>query len=137
MKLKGVTMNTRPVGSKVDKEANRRLKRFGAFVRQTARRSIRKTKKVSQPGEPPRGHTGHLKRLILYHAQVRPKLVVIGPLQFRNNIADVIEYGGTTKLQPRGGGQATRVQYAGRPFMTPAFEKEKKEHAGDLLEGLF
>ncbi len=43
-----------------DRATRRVLSKFGAFVRQTARRSIRRRRSVSQPGQPPSSHTGLL-----------------------------------------------------------------------------
>ena len=41
------------VKNAVDKGVRKVLSKFGAFVRRTARSSIRKRKRVSAPGEPP------------------------------------------------------------------------------------
>jgi len=45
--------DSKKVVSATDRATRRVLSRFGAFVRRTAKQSIRKRKKVSQPGSPP------------------------------------------------------------------------------------
>jgi len=48
--------------SKVDAATRRVLSRFGAFVRQRAKSSIRKRRNPAPPGSPPSSHTGLLKK---------------------------------------------------------------------------
>jgi hypothetical protein len=67
----------------IDRFANasrRVLNRFGAFVRQRAKSSIRARRKASPPGQPPSKHTGVLKDLIVFNVDRSPSNVVIGPL---------------------------------------------------------
>ena len=49
-----------------DRATRKVFSKFGAFVRQTARSSIRKRKSISEPGQPPSSHTGLLKRNIFF-----------------------------------------------------------------------
>ena len=111
----------------VDKATRKVFSRFGAFVRRTARGSIRKRKKTSAPGSPPSSHTGLLKRFIFFRFDPNRKSVVIGPMRLtENNRGDApsaLEYGGTATLTQ--GKKKNRVKIQARPFMGPAFEKEK------------
>ena len=111
----------------VDKATRKVFSRFGAFVRRTARGSIRKRKKTSVPGSPPSSHTGLLKRFIFFSFDPNRKSVVIGPMRLtENNRGDApsaLEYGGTATLTQ--GNKKNRVKIQARPFMGPAFEKEK------------
>jgi len=115
------------VRDKVDAGTRRVLSKFGAFVRRTARSSIRKRKKTSQPGSPPSSHTGLLKKFIFFGYDPRKDSVVIGPVRLtqkgRGEAPSLLEYGGTTKVEYRGKRKRARVRP--RPFMGPAFEKEQ------------
>ena len=110
----------------VDKTTRKVLSRFGAFVRRTAKQSIRKRKKASVPGTPPSSHTGLLKRFIFFGYDRQKDSVVIGPTRLtegsRGDAPSLLEYGGRTTLK---GKKKTRVRIRSRPFMGPAFEKEQ------------
>lgn len=116
------------------KEDRKRLSKFGAFVRRTARSSIRpggKKNKSSEPGEPPRSHTGFLKKNIFFAYEPQAKNVVIGPIVISSaggaDALDALEHGGTTTIERLNKGKRVkeRKKIEARPFMTPAFEKEK------------
>lgn len=99
------------------------LSKFGAYVRTRAKSSIRKRKKISEPGNPPNSHTGKLKKNIFfgYDEPGGVPSVVVGPTKIKRNgdrNLRNLEYGGTRpgKNQP--------MVYRARPFMRPAFEKE-------------
>ena len=115
------------VRDKVDVGTRRVLSKFGAFVRRTARSSIRKRKKPSSPGSPPSSHTGLLKRFIWFGYEPARRSVVIGPARLtqkgRGEAPSLLEYGGTTRLEHRG--KRKRAKVRPRPFMGPAFEKEE------------
>jgi len=115
------------VRDKVDAGTRRVLSKFGAFVRRTARSSIRKRKKTSQPGSPPSSHTGLLKKFIFFGYEPAKRSVVIGPVRLtqkgRGEAPSLLEYGGTTKVEHRG--KRKRAKVRPRPFMGPAFEKEQ------------
>ncbi|MAX25278.1 MAG: hypothetical protein CMJ19_12330 [Phycisphaeraceae bacterium] len=115
------------VRDKVDAGTRRVLSKFGAFVRRTARSSIRKRKKTSSPGSPPSSHTGLLKKFIFFGYDPRKDSVVIGPVRLtqkgRGEAPSLLEYGGTTKVEHRG--KRKRAKVRPRPFMGPAFEKEQ------------
>jgi hypothetical protein len=113
----------------VDKATRAVLAKFGAFVRQTAKKSIRKRKKSSDPGKPPSSHTGLLKKFIFFAYDTQSKSVVIGPAQL-NSVVDsralpALEYGGLATIQERRGGLLREIPIKARPFMRPAFELEK------------
>jgi len=128
----------------VTKTEHRVLSRFGAIVRRRARSSIRKRKANSKPGEPPSSHTGFLKQGIMFGFDTARRSVVVGPRRFRGGIADVLEYGGGSRLMDEveiineGGGRDSKGRFlketkrrtgrkvrrriAARPFMGPAFQ---------------
>jgi len=115
------------VTSRVDRTTRRVLSRFGAFVRRTARSSIRKRKRTSEPGKPPSSHTGLLKRFIFFGYDPRKDSVVIGPVRLsqkgRGEAPSLLEHGGNTQVEHRG--QRKRARVRARPFMGPAFEQEQ------------
>jgi len=101
------------------------LSRFGAFVRQRARTSIRSHSGTSAPGAPPFSHAGLLKRGILFAFDIERRSVVIGPVRLngRSGVAlPLLERGGTSPLLRHG--QMVVGTYRPRPFMQPAFAAE-------------
>ena len=117
------------VRDKVDAGTRRVLSKFGAFVRRTARSSIRKRKKPSSPGSPPSSHIGLLKKFIFFGYEPAKRSVVIGPVRLsqkgRGEAPHLLEYGGATKVERRG--KSKRAKVRPRPFMGPAFEKEQPQ----------
>lgn len=109
----------------VDKAQRKVLSRFGAFVRQRAKTSIRKRKGTSPPGGPPFSHVGLLRKFILFAYDADRKSVVIGPTLIREGAeaARLLEHGGDTTLETRRGSK--RAHYRPRPFMGPAFAEEQ------------
>lgn len=107
------------VRSMVGTAARRVLSKFGAFVRQRARSSIRSRKKPSLPGMPPSSHEGSLKRLIFFAYDPAARSVVVGPTKFGAGEAPgLLERGGRV-------GRKGKVQrYKGNPFMAPAAAAE-------------
>jgi hypothetical protein len=127
------------------------LSKFGAFVRTRAKSSIRRRKRISEPGQPPSSHAGTLKRLIFFGYEASKQSVVIGPAfsggdaamtsritkstrrksgtnidvigtrRIRYVVPFVLEYGGTVTA----GGGKRQYRYRARPFMRPALEAEK------------
>ena len=109
------------IESAADKATVRNLSKFGAFVRTTARRSVRKRKGISVAGKPPHSHTGDLRSGILFAYDANARSVVAGPFKFnRPSNLGALEYGGVTT-----NAKGNDVDIAARPFMTPAFEAEK------------
>jgi hypothetical protein len=115
--------------SKVDAASRKVLSKFGAFVRRSAKSSIRKRKKPAPPGSPPSSHTGLLKKFIFFGFDPDRRSVVIGPTRLnqrgRGEAPPILEYGGTTTLKRRG--KRKRTTYKARPYMGPAFEKEQPQ----------
>jgi len=111
------------VRDKVDVGTRRVLSKFGAFVRRTARSSIRKRKRISAPGAPPSSHIGLLKKFIFFGYEPTARSVVIGPVRLSQNgrgkAPALLEHGGPAKVGKR------RARYKPRPFMGPAFQKEQ------------
>ena len=77
--IKRMFFDRQAVISKVDAATRRVLSRFGAFVRRSAKSSIRKRKKAAPPGQPPSSHTGLLKKFIFFGYDADRRSVVIGP----------------------------------------------------------
>lgn len=128
--VKRVFFDTKTVRAKTNKATRRVLSRFGAFVRQTARRSIRRRKKASQPGRPPSSHTGLLKKFIWFGYDTVRRSVVIGPVRLsqkgRGEAPSALEHGGIVTMRSRRrGGKRTKARIRPRPFMGPAMEREK------------
>ena len=127
---KQMFFDSKAVTSAVDKTSRRVLSRFGAYVRTTARHSIRKRKAVSRPGKPPSSHTGLLRRFIYFGYDRQRRSVVIGPQRLNQKVGDApaaLEHGGVSTVVEgrRGRRRKRRVRIAQRPYMGPAFEKEK------------
>jgi hypothetical protein len=74
------------------------LSKAGAFIRRTAKSSIRKRKRASRPGEPPSSHVGTLKDLIYFGFDTSTASVVIGPTPFRGRavVPRLLELGGSS-----------------------------------------
>lgn len=108
-------------------QAERRvLSRFGAFVRQRAKTSIRPRADPSPPGSPPSSHVGLLRRHLYFAWDPRQRSVVIGPValnQRQGGVPALLEYGGIA-IRERFG-RRRRVVYAPRPYMGPAFAAEQ------------
>jgi len=101
------------------------LSRFGAYVRQRARTSIRSRAGTSTPGMPPFSHTGLLKRFLFFAYDTSRRSVVIGPVRLDGRTGEalpLLEHGGTTQ-RPRPG-RVDPSTYTPRPFMRPAFQRE-------------
>lgn len=109
------------------------LSRFGAFVRRSARSSIRKRKRISQPGSPPSSHTGLLRKFIFFAFEPQSRSVVIGPVRLNQKVGDApaaLEHGGKSQVAQgsRRRGRRTRtIRVRPRPYMQPAFEKEQQK----------
>lgn len=113
--------------SATDRATRKVLSRFGAFVRTTARSSIRKRKSVSKPGQAPTSWTGLLKKFLFFSFDRRERSVVIGPVRLNRSGGEapgLLEHGGSAVRRDRRGKRRHR-QYRPRPYMGPAFEKEK------------
>ena len=119
------------------------LSRFGAYVMTAARTSIRKRKKISEPGKAPNSHVGYLRRGIEFDKT--DNSVYIGPVPLNGRALKgtlpLLEYGGQRyqpvylppKSRRRRGDRMRRqmanARYRARPFMQPAFEKTIQKHS--------
>jgi len=144
---KGMFFDRAEVTSRLSKVKKRVLSRFGAFVRTTAKQSIRRapskrktapgakarkqratTSNTSQPGKPPYSQTGLLKQHIYFSYDAGKDSVVIGPARLSKPNPDILpalEYGGASTTESRG--VKRRINVRARPFMQPAFDKEQKQ----------
>ena len=156
---KGMFFDAPKVVRAVDAATHRVLLKFGAFVRTAAKSSIRqaatkrnllkkigdaKTKEekerlwleynkatTSEPGKPPKSHTGLLKQYIFFGYDTARQSVVSGPVALhggnrRPESLMALEYGGTSTLllgrrRSRG---SRKITVAARPFMDPALKQE-------------
>jgi hypothetical protein len=130
MVTKQMFFDRRAVTRRVDRTVRRVLSRFGAFVRTTARHSIRQRKSASEPGSPPSSHVGLLRRLIYFGYERVRRSVVIGPERLNQKVGDAphaLEHGGISTVMEgrRRQRRKRRVKIAARPFMGPAFEQER------------
>lgn len=128
MKMTGLFFDAPAVQRAMDKSTRKALSRGGAFIRQTAKSSIRSSKSISKPGRPPHSHAKHLRRLLFFAYDLATASVVIGPARFGDGEApNLLEKGGavTRKISnARGRPRRVRMVYKARPFMGPAMEKE-------------
>lgn len=124
---KGLFFDRAKVTNATDKATRKVLSRFGAFVRQTARSSIRKRKHTSSPGQPPTNKTGLLKKFIFFGYSPESRSVVIGAALLNKSTAAqrILEHGDTVDGERRG--KRVRMKYEARPYMQPAFVKEKSQ----------
>ena len=139
------------VKNAMDKETRKAFRKFGAYVRTRARSSIRRRRKASSPGKPPSSHTGLLKTYIYFDGDEDNVVIGAMPLNMKNvvgaggeKIPQILEHGGTViqtevfkwgkwrradlRSRRRNAGlqmRKRRIPIAARPFMGPAFEKEK------------
>lgn len=100
------------------------LSKFGSFVRTSAKSSIRKRRRASDPGMPPSSHTGLLKKFIFFGYDSSKKSVVIGPTLLNGKAGtapEALEHGGTATIKQRG--KKKTIVIKKRPYMQPAFEK--------------
>jgi hypothetical protein len=155
MRMKKLFFSAKAVTSRVDAATRRVLSKFGAFVRRTAKSSIRKRKKASEPGQPPSSHTGLLKKFIWFGYEPNQHSVVIGPARLTSKTGEtpeILEHGGFLRLQQdtvlRVGGsgrdakgrftqgrrkkvrKGTKLSIAARPYMGPAMDKETPKLPG-------
>jgi hypothetical protein len=127
-----------PLQRAAQRAKRRVLSRAGAYVRQTARRSLKPYQSPARPGDPPRSRTGLLKRFIYFGLMPDGHTVVIGPArlgrtQMHGSITtpQLLEHGGPRKLNPRkqtprksAPGGAPIVHHRAYPYMGPALDKE-------------
>lgn len=119
---------------RIERGKRKALLRGGALVRLIARLSIRKRRRVSEPGRPPSSHSGEL-RMILFGYDEAHDTVVVGPRRLGGlssaggEVPGLLEFGGVVT---RGG---RTLRYARRPYMGPA-NREASEQLPDLFRDL-
>lgn len=136
--------NDQLVASKMQTATAKALKRAGAFVQRTARRSMRKVGKKglpSRPGKPPKVRRGDIKRHLYFVVDREIQTVVIGPvkLPWGNDAPKILEHGGPQEWKYYKDGElffTSTVFYRARPFMAPALEKEQSK-LPELWDGAF
>ena len=160
--IKNILILPDKILTKVKKQKRRAYHRIGGFVRVTMRRLIRKGKKPSTPGSPPKAHTDRLRNIVY---NVHSGGVEIGPRKlnqifFKGDgkpvsgpIPDVLEFGGSIKIlevykygrwqradlrsRRRNAGLKTRmrtVRIKPRPYASAALNIAKKSNK---LTGFF
>jgi hypothetical protein len=111
----------------MDRATRKALSKFGSFVRQRAKTSIRKRKGISPPGGPPYSHQGNLRKFLFFSYDADRKSVVIGPARLGGTVdpaaLPALEYGGSSTGLSKGRRRSISVR--ARPFMGPAFEAER------------
>jgi hypothetical protein len=119
----------------------------GALIRGIARRSMRRRKGPSAPGDPPHAHVGYLKDMLYFAWDPTTRTTVVGPAIFKRGIVpSLMEEGGTavvtrykhgnwTYAEKKAGRRevTSRVaaRFPARPFMGPALAIAR----GELADG--
>lgn len=118
------------VMKRVEQKKRRVLFRLGAYIRQTMKRSIRVSRKSSEPGQPPRVRKSNspLRQLITFHVDLAQETVTVGPMIFSGSkvksskpLPELLNEGGTFRQVRRDGGSVL-AQVRPRPFTDAAFE---------------
>lgn len=116
----------------VDRAERRVLNHAGALTRKIARQSIRKRKRVSQPGQPPSSHAGWLRKFIYYHYDRAHASVIVGPALLRSRLGYVVpetlEFGGSVHVFRKN--RRLLAKFRPRPYMRPALEKVAPKFPG-------
>ena len=105
---------------RLDRSEAKLLSQAGAWTRRTAKSSIRKRKRISEPGKPPSSHTGFYKKSILFGYDKKNRSVVIGPSASfgGSKVPNLLEFGGIGKYRGK------TAKYKARPHMGPALKEE-------------
>lgn len=91
------------VFTEIDKGKAKALSKWGAYVRRTARQSIKNRKGPSAPGQPPHSHEGSLRGLLNFYFDRMTKSVVVGPeIKTANSTGapNILEFGGSVHKGP-------------------------------------
>jgi len=121
IKVARVSMNIDRLGRARRRCEDRGLFKASAFMRTTARRSIKKRRRPSPPGSPPSTQTRRLRNAIQFHVYRGEGRAVIGPTAQR-----VGEAGAAHEHGEKFRGD----DYPPRPFMGPAEEITRPVFAG-------
>ena len=128
--------------SSMDRALQKNMSKFGAYVRTRSKSSIRRKKKASKPGMPPRNVTGKLKNYIFFGYDRQKKEVIIGPAGFQDKplmAPELLEKGGTV-VRPRSKNSKKKgmvvYNYGGNPYMQPAFDVERPKFIGMMKDSM-
>ena len=131
-----------------EKASARIFRRSGGLVRGIARRRIRRTKKKSSPGQPPRTHVKSSAvgaKSIFWEYDAKRRLLRVGPGPKRGESGEALEaleFGGTSNvrlsrgLARRLGRRKTRVFIAARPNMGPSGEIFERKYPDLFREAI-
>jgi len=147
MKIKQLFFDKETVLRSVDTATRKVFGRFGAFVRNAARWSMRKKPPMvamgdqwvrfggdwkpmspSAPGSPPYSRGGALRKYLFFALEPSRKTVVIGPTLTKSSgvsVPEVLEYGGVSEVFDFAIRKRRKIRIAPRPYMGPAFDKGK------------
>ena len=117
-----VTFDKRRIADAVDDATSEQLEQSAAFIRESARRSIKTSDETSPAGSTPNSQTGQLQQ-IYFSFDASLNGFVIGPAKLSgvDTNAGLHEFGGISDDGHR---------YAPRPFMNPALRREVKNLLG-------
>lgn len=131
--FKGMFFDRALVEGKIDRTTGVVMSRFGAFVRQSARRNFRR-KSAKKPVPPnPRNLTDKLRGAILFGWDPRTRTEVVGPYLFPNTRdkdnppPKRVERGGSYIITRKSKSRGTKTyiaSYREFPFMRNALAKE-------------
>lgn len=129
----------KPVIDAIGKTKAAALAKMGAFVRRSAKSSIRRRKRASEPGKPPSSHVGLLRDFIFFSFEKSSAGAVVGPYKLdrsgtspdQGTVPGALERGGTVIVTGRKGKKRT-FKVGARPYMLPALQKNV-----DRFPGLF
>lgn len=100
-KYKGV-INTKLIRKKLSRLNIESVRHGAAAIRKAARKSIKRRKSESLPGQPPHTRLGQLKKSILYSVDRNRESAVIGAsVRLISRVGMIHETGGTYTIQPR------------------------------------
>ena len=102
------TFNKNQVISNLSRLERRALSRAGSYVAETARRSLKKSRRQSRPGQPPYSHTEKLRNMIRTAVDSNRVMAIAGVLRRYDVESEglappALEHGGVTKFVPSKG----------------------------------
>ena len=125
VKVKQSFFDRSAVIAAVGKMNARNLSRAASHVWRRMKTSMRRRKKVAEPGSPPSAHAGQLRDLLYFGFDANTASTVIGPVPFKSGTAPkVLEFGGSV-VGKDSRGQARTMNYRPHPFARPALEAEQ------------
>ena len=117
--------NAKKLNQAVEKAEMKALTRQAFVLRKTAMDSIQKSRSISNPGDPPKSHSGLLRRFMLYSVDYVKRVAVIGPKKINKPsiVPSALEHGGSTMVYAGKNKPRMKRQIRPRPFMGPALTK--------------